>query len=56
MSVRPCGTCPATGKQQYASPSEAEKRRKEIKRLRDERLSAYRCQQCSKWHLGHRTH
>ena len=45
--------CPRTGKYQYRSPGEAERRRKKIKQRRDERLSAYRCRHCRKWHLGH---
>lgn len=46
--------CVRTGKLIYHSPQEAERRRKKIKRLRDEKLSAYRCNGCGKWHLGHR--
>ena len=45
--------CHVTGKLKYDSPRAAEKRRKTIKVTRDERLSAFRCPHCRKWHLGH---
>lgn len=46
--------CPITGKYSYRSPEEANRRRKKIRRYRDERLSSFRCK-CGLWHLGHRT-
>lgn len=48
--------CMATGKLKYFSPQEVERRRKTIKRRRDERLSSFRCDRCRCWHLGHRAH
>lgn len=44
--------CKITGKLCYSDPKQAEKRRKAIRRTRDERLNVYRCK-CGKWHLGH---
>lgn len=44
--------CKLTGKLDYSDPKQAEKRRKAIRRRRDERLNVYRCK-CGKWHLGH---
>lgn len=48
--------CERTGKLKYFSPQSAERRRKTIKKRRDERLSVYRCTHCRCWHLGHRAH
>lgn len=47
--------CAATGKQMYRDPQKAERRRKVIKKRRDEKLSTYRCKHCRCWHLGHAT-
>ena len=47
------GICEATGKLAFATPQAAERRRKELKRSRDDRLSTYRCARCGRWHLGH---
>ena len=45
--------CAITGKLCYPDPKQAEKKRKHIRRHRDEKLSVYRCK-CGQWHLGHR--
>lgn len=46
--------CQRTGKIMFATPNAAEKRRKKLRRKRDEKQSAYRCTHCHCWHLGHR--
>ena len=43
--------CP-TGKAKY-SAVEASRRAQNASRRTDERIAAYRCQQCSCWHIGH---
>lgn len=45
--------CQRTGKIMFASPNAADRRRKTLRRRRDEKLSTYRCKFCKYWHLGH---
>lgn len=47
------GVCPAFGKAQFPSPAAAERRRKQLKINRDDRLEVFRCKYCKLWHLGH---
>lgn len=49
----PSAICRRTGKKMFHSPVVAERRRKDLKRKRNERLSSYRCRFCRKWHIGH---
>jgi len=46
-------TCATTGKVQFRSPEEADRRRRELKRRHNDRQHAYRCEHCRWWHLGH---
>lgn len=49
----PALICHRTGKKQYPSPAAADRRRKVLKRRRNDRQSVYRCPHCRHWHLGH---
>lgn len=44
------GTCPESGKRQFTSRRTAAATAKQI---RGRHMSAYRCDECEFWHLGH---
>lgn len=46
-------TCEATGKVAFASPEDAARACREIRRRTDDRLHPYRCPACRRWHVGH---
>ncbi len=49
--VRAAAMC--TGKKSFPSPEAAMRVARQIRRRSDQRIVAYRCGICRKWHLGH---